>query len=460
MERFVELAGRLHPMLVHLPIGILLIAIVLLLLAQWEKIEMSRGVMHVVLGAGSVMAVTSCVSGFVLSQTGDYDTDAIDLHQWMAVFLTLTSLAGWYLFYEYWLRDRVLYLVSFVVFFSLAATGHMGASLTHGASYLTEPFSSGSNGFDISQINSKEARFYADAIAPIFQHRCQGCHGPEKQKGKLRLDDRAFMLKGGKTGPALVPASAGDSDLWNRILLPLQDEDHMPPKEKGQLSEKEKELIKLWIETGADFEKKIDEVLNEDQIAKVFRTSSNPVTSELPEEEVSQPDPGALSALRQEGVSVTPVSKESNYLSVNFVSLPRDASRVLPILNELSQNVVWLKLTGCELQADNFQILSSLVNLRKLSLDDTNTTDADLRSLVNLPSLVYLNLKGTQVSLSGIEKLKELTTLRELYLFQTNVTPGDRQRLQSLFESAKIDFGDYQVPTLASDTTVLSAPKN
>lgn len=446
-------------MLVHLPIGILLIALLLLLLAQWEKLELSRSSMHVILGFGSGMAVLSCLTGYLLSTTGDYDRDAVDLHQWMAIFLTLASLAAWYLYYEYWLRDRVLYLVSLVVFFSLAATGHLGASLTHGSNYLIEPLTAGrQKAFDFSAIQVAEAKYYDDIIAPIFQNRCVSCHGPEKQKGKLRLDQKVFITRGGKTGRAIVPGSAGDSELWHRLTLPKDDDDHMPPKEKEQLTDQEKEVIKKWIDTGADFEKRVSELMG-DQLSQLFELSSQHVVADIPTNEVAAPDAAVVNALISEGVSITPVYAGSHYLSVSFISVPVEAQALLPELAKIGKNIVWLKFSGCKLDDQAIALLSSFPHLTRLSLDDTRITDTALVSVAGLTSLVYLNLKGTWITAEGLEKLNSHPRLQEVYLFQTKIDSAERAKLRSGFSKTHLDFGGYQVPSLATDTTVLKAAK-
>src|ERR1700756_4419633 len=57
-------------------------------------------------------------------------------------------------------------------------------------------------------------------IQPIFQDACVKCHGPEKQKGDLRLDLKAAAFKGGKDGAVIVAGQADKSDLYRRVTLP------------------------------------------------------------------------------------------------------------------------------------------------------------------------------------------------------------------------------------------------
>ncbi len=90
--------------------------------------------------------------------------------------------------------------------------------------------------------------FFADSVAPLLARHCQGCHGPEKQEGGLRLDALAGLSRGGDSGEVIVPGSAAESLLVEAIGY--GDEAlAMPPD--GKLSDGEIALVKAWIEGGA-----------------------------------------------------------------------------------------------------------------------------------------------------------------------------------------------------------------
>ena len=93
---------------------------------------------------------------------------------------------------------------------------------------------------------------YGALIHPVLEAKCTGCHGAEKQKGKLAVHTLEALLKGGKSGDTVVAKKAADSSLVKRISLPKEDDDHMPPEDKEQLTEKEIALLKWWIDAGAD----------------------------------------------------------------------------------------------------------------------------------------------------------------------------------------------------------------
>ncbi|WDE95334.1 DUF1549 domain-containing protein [Lentisphaera profundi] len=95
--------------------------------------------------------------------------------------------------------------------------------------------------------------FHKD-IKPILESQCIKCHGPKKDKGSLRLDTLEASLKGGDEGEAIVPGKIEDSILIERIGLPHDDDDIMPPKGEP-LNKTQIEAMKQWIKAGAKWPK-------------------------------------------------------------------------------------------------------------------------------------------------------------------------------------------------------------
>src|SRR6478609_3428087 len=87
-------------------------------------------------------------------------------------------------------------------------------------------------------------------IEPIFVKRCSECHGPDVQKGKLRLDNKAQALKGGKSGkPLLVPGKSAESELIARVTA--TDPDDVMPAKGERLTPEQISALKHWIDEGA-----------------------------------------------------------------------------------------------------------------------------------------------------------------------------------------------------------------
>ncbi len=94
-----------------------------------------------------------------------------------------------------------------------------------------------------------EDRLAADAVAVLKRH-CIECHGPAQQEGSLRLDLLDAALRGGSTGPALIPHQPAESELLRRVHLDRDDAEAMPPLGPG-LGDEEKTLLTAWINGGA-----------------------------------------------------------------------------------------------------------------------------------------------------------------------------------------------------------------
>ncbi|MDE0735965.1 MAG: DUF1549 domain-containing protein, partial [Pirellulaceae bacterium] len=92
---------------------------------------------------------------------------------------------------------------------------------------------------------------YVTQVKPLLKKHCFACHGTLKQNSALRLDAGNLILKGGESGPAVVPGKPADSSLLQRILE--TDVDLKMPQQGIPLKPVEIQLIKTWIEQGASF---------------------------------------------------------------------------------------------------------------------------------------------------------------------------------------------------------------
>jgi len=92
--------------------------------------------------------------------------------------------------------------------------------------------------------------FDAD-VKPVLAAQCFKCHGPDKQKGGLRLDSRAAALEGGNSGPAFVPGKSSDSKLIHAAVG--TDPDLKMPPTGPALSAEQVGKLRAWIDQGADY---------------------------------------------------------------------------------------------------------------------------------------------------------------------------------------------------------------
>ena len=90
---------------------------------------------------------------------------------------------------------------------------------------------------------------FRQEVWPILQARCIACHGPDKQKSSLRVDTRSGLVKGGDSGPALVPGEPTKSYLLELVSAKAGDL-RMPPEGEA-LSATQIDTLRRWIADGA-----------------------------------------------------------------------------------------------------------------------------------------------------------------------------------------------------------------
>lgn len=455
--------GRFHPLLVHLPIGILLLAILLHWLSRTHRFQGMRTSVSFILLLGAISAVLSAISGWLLATGGEYDAEVLERHRWMGVALA-TIAVFYYLIFASVLKIRsaakILLAISVILFLLITITGHLGGVLTHGEGYLTQDWDDSGEPEQIRKMipDVQEANVYHDIIQPVLQNKCYSCHGQSKQKGKLRLDSRESILKGGEDGKVLIAGKGDESELYKRLTLELLAKKHMPPKGRSQPSEAEINLIHWWINTGAGFDQQVKTLPQDEKIKPLLLALQSdhletPVRPAVPEEPANPAPADAVTKLQQAGATVVPVSAESHYLSVNFLDSKTMGDEAVKLLEPLAAQVVWLKLGNTAISDSAMRTLSQLPALTRLSLEHTSVTDKGLPPLQKLSKLQYLNLAGTAISTDGLLQLKPLEALRSIYLSNSKVNTGDWALLKQSFPRAVIDTGGYFLPLLEGDTS-------
>ena len=92
----------------------------------------------------------------------------------------------------------------------------------------------------------EQIQFFESKVRPLLAMHCYECHGPTKQKGKLRLDSRPTILVGGESGPAVVVKSPAESLLVEAINYQSLE---MPPS--GKLKDSDIKILTKWVALGA-----------------------------------------------------------------------------------------------------------------------------------------------------------------------------------------------------------------
>jgi len=467
MDWIIQLFGRLHPLVVHLPIGILFLAFIFECLSRFQAFKNLDSAVQPSLGIGAIFAIASVISGLFLSGEGGYSDTLLQKHQNLGIVTTVFAVVLFFLrerFARFSANPKKLKSIRILLFIPLMTvlsfTGHLGGSMTHGEDYLFEFLAEDKASDPMARLktiaNTGEAILYRDVIAPILNSKCYSCHSSKKRKGELRLDRIELITQGGKHGPVIEAGIPDSSSLYSRLILPLEDEDHMPPKDSPQLSSAEIALIQSWVEEGADFDKKVNGFSHADKIEKylttlIARLDQVPL---IPAEEIPAADAKALDVLGEKGILVLPVGRESNYVSVSFVNARSATDAELELLLSLKKQLLWLDLGRTKITDEGLRSVAQLTALRQLRLEYTMISDNGIKNLASLPELNYLNLAGTKITNEGLAFLSELKKIKNIFVYQTGVTAKGLREFSLRLPNARVDTGGYVLPKLPSDTIV------
>ncbi|SDD94489.1 Uncharacterized membrane protein [Pricia antarctica] len=280
-----QFLGRFHPLLVHFPIGLLVVALFLELLTLGGKRPGLREGIHWMVYLGAGFAVLSAVLGWLLRTQDDYSGELVDNHQYVgvatAVFAFITAILLQRTLNGKLPDSRTYRSGLIITVLLLAVAGHLGASLTHGEDYLSSALPFNNSAYDHSKgiallAELKNTDSISDAqqdelnleVRAIFAHNCYQCHSENKQKGELVLENKEGVFKGGESGVVIVAGKPAESELYKRISLSPNDDDVMPKKGKV-LKDTEIALVKLWIKNGAHWSDQALKVFPEAELALV-----------------------------------------------------------------------------------------------------------------------------------------------------------------------------------------------
>ena len=450
--------GNFHPVLVHMPIGILMFAFVLEIYQRIRPSENLGNSIKLALGLGVLSAFSAIGTGLLLESNGAYDAELLFRHKWMAIVLTLISIG---IFFAKDTKKPLFAKLYFPLFITvnimLVLAGHWGGSMTHGEGFLTKASTSNTNNI----ANVDEAIVYHDIIQPILDAKCVSCHNTKKAEGNLLMTSQAELLIGGDTGNPLDSlVDLGMPLMAHRVALPLEDEEHMPPKGKVQLTSNEIALLNWWLENKNCFECKTADLNRNKKIQGYLNDLEEDTSTRSLLAKSLEPAPETwLSNLDALGTSIYPL-KEGSPLYIVHLANKKDLTEAsFELLEEYSEHVVELNLGNSNFSDSIVSVLSSFENLTKLQLQNTAITDNGVQEVTKLDNLESLNLYGTAITNAALEGIKALPKLTDLYLWQTEITMEAVSNYMTANPSTKVHtldmdmFGATELlpPTIVAD---------
>ncbi|WP_159084035.1 c-type cytochrome domain-containing protein [Saccharobesus litoralis] len=421
---------------------------------------------------GAVSAISACILGYLLSLGGGYSDEAIFIHKAFGISTAVIAIVATLVFFVVGNRSKLVTLgASGVQLLLLFATGHYGANMTHGETYLVEHapnFVRVLAGFEPHQgerppiTSIEQAEIYADVIAPIFKQNCVSCHNDAKAKGKLNLANIDGIQQGGKTASTLGDGQIANSELYKRITMDQQNKKFMPAEGKTPLTDTQVKAIAWWIKAGApltgnivtaDIDKSDRKIL-----AKILGLAAD---NDWPLPQKDHAPNQVIVALQQQGFLVKTVADKINYLDVDYSSNYKAISdQAVQTLVDAKDHIAYLNLVNSQITLEQFAKLNQLQALMRLRLDKTQVSSAALKAIASLPNLQHLNLFASQVDDTAIEYLQAFPTLQRVYLGQTQVSAQAISQLQQ----ARPDLSILGLSTKLNDFTkatqdVLAAQK-
>lgn len=411
VPKIVLFFGRFHPLLLHLPIGALLLTFFMEIIGRIRKNEPHVMIVNA-LAFSAFFSVMTAIMGCFLSLEGGYGKEVLQIHMYAGFGMTfLTCL----LYFSKKGTKGILkksYLPLYIATLLLTiVTGHYGSILTHGDDFLTaySPLDSGEDQELILDIDS--LYYYKNVIVPIIEDKCIQCHNSNKIKGELNLSTINHISKGGENGKIIELGNSQESPMYTSLMLPFEEDEHMPPTGKPQLTRNEIWLVKYWIDKGADFKKQLVNYKRNDTLSKLLRDYLV-----LPKRKVDEARTKDINRLTEYGFTMRKLVFGEPYLSATYSNKGKKISKkAMKGLADISDQLVELNLQESKITDELSGSLESLKSLRILRLDKTLITDNSLVHLKNLDELEVLNLFNTNITDMGLSELLSVLKLKKVF---------------------------------------------
>lgn len=448
-----QVLGRAHPLMLHFPIVLLLMAFVFELAAAFSKKQpLLLSIANWVLLGACLAAVITALMGLFLSRESGYDGDELNIHKWTGVTCALLGFL-WYALRNTLRKSKIATVTTGLgTVVVLLVAGHKGADLTHGKSFLLAPITATETA---APIPLEDAVIYAHMVKPILEQKCIGCHNKSKAKGELVMETTQSLLKGGKNGKLWDLNAANLGLMMRRIHLPVEDKEHMSPKGKPQLTDEEIKVIYLWIKAGASFTKKVTALPENDSLRTIAKAMFK--NSDADKYDFQAPDQNTLTRLNTDYRVVKLLASESPAVQVNFYGATQFKSQQLKDLTQIKTNIVSLQLSKMPVTDEDLKIIGTYTNLRSLNLSFTAIKGDGLKYLNGLQNLKELSLSGTGINAGKLKPLAQLKKLKSVQIWNTAINDKDMVAIKSDFKATHFDIGyrgDTVVARLSSPIVV------
>ena len=429
-ETIIQVLGRFHPVVLHLPIGFTAFLILYSLFGKkLDHLQIESAMLQWTI----FTALVSAAFGVVLSVESETMSTDVLYHRNLAL-VYCAALIGLYFIYKTTVKSgqRLWYNLGLAITsIFLIIASHKGASITHGEDFLTSP---------IQKKQTKEINeLFTEGIIPILESKCISCHKPSRSKGELILTSYEDIMNGGENGQIVMPSQPDGSEMISRLKLPLEHDDHMPPEDKTQLTETEIKVLEEWIALGAPEELPIVEIESGHPILTTIDELQEHSTSDSYDFKPAKKT--LIEKLNTPFRSVTPVYPGSPALEASIFVASTYTPDLLKDLTAVKQQLVSLNLSNLPVSDDDFGIISEFVNLEELIANGTQVTGAGIEKVLQNTQLKSLAMASTAITIQDLMSLANHPSLQSIYAWNTNITEKDCDEFERNASGCKIILG-------------------
>jgi len=439
--------GRFHPLLVHLPIGFLIISIILSAFNQVNNFSYTR-VLRIIWFLSFISALFSALMGWLLSQNGYYIEEQLFLHKLTGFILVFLSGLGWIFQFQFFNVPKFLKKFNnALILVFLIIVGHLGGNLTHGESYLFEYAPEPIKTILISETKQKKFEelpldsigVYKDLIHPIFSSKCIVCHNNNIARGGLNMTSPTGLFKGGRSGPSIVAKDLKKSLAFNRVTKSQDNNQFMPPT-GTPLTYDEIKLLEWWINQGASLKTSLIDIKPDVKIRSLlFKNYSIDLRKKPWYEIVKLPanDESVFNEIEKHNFSCKQLSSENSLLDIRFNGSQIQEKDLLT-LEKYAPYITWLNLSESKLKDRHIKIISKMKNLTRLSLQKNDLKTDALKPLLNLDHIEILNLHSTKVDKEIFELIEKSRSLKKVFLWNTLVASKEINKQNQKYQGIEI----------------------
>ena len=455
--------GRFHPLVVHFPIGLLVLAALFEWLGMIRPLRHLRAAVPATLVIGALGSLLAVYHGVMLTAGSGTMGDTVESHLWAGAALSVVMFLLVPLRATTWEKPRWLTGLCYQSMLGaslllLMIASHLGGSITHGREYLVEYMPEPMRE-SLSTLPEPIREFIGlttppppaapdeltlyDAVfaAPIGQY-CVACHKPDRIRGGLLMHTLDALLEGGDSGPAIVYGDLEASELFTRITLPKEDEFHMPPDGRTGFSDTQIAWFEWWIASGIPGDTLAANVTDapQDVLAAIQEAIAASAVEEDESEALVEAVPSwstdelnAVNAALAAG-RIVPISRnpEDGLMLTTAGSGDTFTDADLEAIAPLAPFIVEADLSRTGVTDGGMAIVATWPELRRLRIDHTAIGDSGIRSIDRLPVLASLNVFGTQITNSSVESLLAMTALTSLFAGETALDEEALERLEPL----------------------------